>query len=130
MRDLARETGLAEARVDALLSRYGTRARDAARVIAAGPESPLAALPDHSTGEIAWIARGELVTHLSDVILRRTLVALRGLAREDAVREVAGVLAATLGWSAARRAEEEAATLALLRERHGGDAARPAAAPR
>jgi len=116
---VARETGLPESRIDMLFARYGTRARDAARAIAAGPDAPLAALPDHSTGEIAWIAREELVTHLSDVILRRTLIALRGAASEEAVREVAGVLAATFGWTAARRAAEEAATLSLLRERHG-----------
>jgi glycerol-3-phosphate dehydrogenase len=117
---LARETGVAEPRIATLLDRYGTRARAVARAIAAGPDAPLAALPDHSTAEIAWIAREEMVTHLSDVVLRRTLIALRGQAREAAVREVGGILAGTLGWSAARRAEEEAATLALLRERHGG----------
>lgn len=119
LREVARETGIAAPRIDALLARYGTRARDAARAIAAGPDAPLATLPDHSTGEIAWIAREELVTTLSDAILRRTLIALRGQASEEAVREVAGVLAGTLGWSPQRRREEEAATLALLRERHG-----------
>ncbi len=130
VRTVAQETGLAEGRIGVLLSRYGTRARDAARAIAGGSDAPLAALPDHSTGEIAWIARGELVTRLSDVILRRTLIALRGQASDAAVREVAGVLAETLGWSPAQRAEQEAATLALLRDRHGAgqplDATRPA----
>ena len=119
IRDAARETGLDEARIDALLARYGTRALDAARAIAAGPDAPLAALPAHSSGEIAWIARQEMVVRLSDVILRRTLVALRGEASEEAVREIAGILATALGWSDRQRAEEEAATLALLRERHG-----------
>ncbi len=128
VRDVARETGLSEARIDTLLSRYGTRARDAARAIAAGPDAPFGTLPDCSTGEIAWIAREELVTHLSDVILRRTLIALRGEATEDAVREVAAVLAETLGWTPQQRAREEAATLALLRERHG--AGYPPNAPR
>ena len=117
--ELARETGLPAPRIDALLARYGTRARDAARAIAAGPDAPLASLPDHSTGEIAWIARGEMVTRLSDVILRRTLIALRGLASEQAVREVSGVVADALGWTPAQRAAEEEATLALLRARHG-----------
>jgi glycerol-3-phosphate dehydrogenase len=125
---VAQETGLDAPRIDTLLTRYGTRARDAARAIAAGPDAPLASLPDHSAGEIAWIARGELVTHLSDVILRRTLIALRGQASEDAVRDVAAVLADTLGWTAERRAAEEAATLALLRDRHG--AGQPSNTPR
>jgi glycerol-3-phosphate dehydrogenase len=116
---LARETGLPSSRIATLLDRYGTRARAVARAIAAGPDAALACLPDHSTAEIGWIARQELVTRLSDVILRRTLIALRGQADDAAVREVAGILAGTLGWSAARRAEEEAATLTLLRERHG-----------
>jgi glycerol-3-phosphate dehydrogenase len=131
-RDVARETGLPEPRIATLLDRYGTRARDAARAIAAGPDAPLAALPDHSTAEIAWIAREELVTTLSDVILRRTLIALRGQASEEAVREVAGVLAHTLGWTPEHRAEQEATTLALLRDRHGAgqplNATRPVSA--
>lgn len=117
--DLARETGVPEPRIAALLARYGTRASDVARAVATGPDAPLAALPDHSTAEIAWIARQEMVTRLADVILRRTLVALQGDAGEEAVREIAGILAEALGWPAARRAEEEDATLALLRERHG-----------
>jgi glycerol-3-phosphate dehydrogenase len=129
VRDLARETGLSEPRIATLLARYGTRARDAARAIAAGPDAPLAALPDHSTAEIAWIAREELVTTLADVILRRTLIALRGQASEEAVREVAGVLADALGWTPAQRAEQEAATLGLLRDRHGAGQPSTAARP-
>jgi glycerol-3-phosphate dehydrogenase len=112
-----------------LLGRYGTRARDAARAIAAGPDAPLAALPDHSTAEIAWIAREELVTALADVILRRTLIALRGQASEEAVREVAAVLADALGWTPAQRADQEATTLALLRDRHGAGQTSNAAHP-
>ena len=132
LRDVAQETGVAEPRIAALFDRYGTRARDAARAIAAGPDAPLPALPDHSTAEIAWIAREELVTTLSDVILRRTLIALRGQASEEAVRDVAGVLADTLGWTPAHRAAQEAATLSLLRDRHGAgqplNATRPVSA--
>lgn len=116
---VARETGVAEPRIAALFDRYGTRARDAARAIAAGPDAPLAALPDHSTAEIAWIGREEIVTNLADVMLRRTLIALRGQASEDAVRDVAAALAATLGWTSEHRAGQEAETLALLRDRHG-----------
>jgi glycerol-3-phosphate dehydrogenase len=125
---LARETGLPPPRIDALLGRYGTRARGAAHAIAAGPDAPLRTLPDHSTAEIAWIAREEMVVRLADLVLRRTLVALRGEASEEAVREMAGILAAEFAWPDARRAEEEAATLALLRDRHGaGHADRPKA---
>jgi glycerol-3-phosphate dehydrogenase len=129
VRDLARESGLPEPRIATLLGRYGTRARDAARAIAAGPDAPLAALPDHSTAEIAWIAREELVTALADVILRRTLIALRGQASEEAVREVAAVLADALGWTPAQRADQEATTLALLRDRHGAGQTSNAAHP-
>jgi glycerol-3-phosphate dehydrogenase len=118
-RDLARETGLPEARIAELLARYGTRARDAARAIAAGPDALLAALPSHSTAEIAWIAREERVTRLADVILRRTLIALRGEASAAAVHEIAAIVAEPLGWTPDRRAAEEASTLALLRDRHG-----------
>jgi glycerol-3-phosphate dehydrogenase len=119
VREVARETGLPEPRIATLLARYGTRARAAAQAISAGPDAPLATLPDHSTGELAWIAREEMVVQLADLVLRRTLVALRGLATEATVRE----MAAALGWDAARQEAEVAATMELLRARHGVDAA-------
>jgi len=122
-RDAAREAGIPEARMTALLDRYGTRATGAARAIAAGPDAPIPGLPDHSSAEIAWIAREEMVTRLADVVLRRTLVALRGDACEEAVRGIALAMAPEMRWDAARQAEEVAATMALLRQRHGAAAA-------
>ncbi len=131
LREAARETGLPEARLDALLARYGTRAMDCARAIATAPDAPLASLPDHSTAEIAWIAVNEMVVRLPDVVLRRLLVALQGRADEAVVGETAGIVAQALGWSAERRSAEEAETLQLLRTRHGlGAQAQPLKATR
>ena len=56
---------------------------------------------------------------LPDVVLRRMLVALRGQANEAAVAEFGQIVGQALGWSAERRMAEEAATLHLLRTRHG-----------
>ena len=80
------------------------------------PTAPLASLPDHSSAEIAWIGREEMVIRLSDLVLRRTLVALRGQAHVAVLHE----MAAALGWDEARRAAEVAATMDLPRARHGG----------
>ena len=116
---VAHETGVAPARVATLLERYGTRARDAAIAIGAVDDRPLRALPDHSRGEIAWIVREELVTRLEDLVLRRTLIAIRGMASDAVVRELGAVAGEALGWSAQRIHEEVDETLARLRSVHG-----------
>jgi glycerol-3-phosphate dehydrogenase len=82
-------------------------------------DRPLASLPDHSRGEIAWILREEFVTQLDDLVLRRTLIAIRGEARAAALEELADIAAETLGWSSARRASELARMIERLRDRHG-----------
>ncbi|GAA1667960.1 glycerol-3-phosphate dehydrogenase/oxidase [Microbacterium lacus] len=106
------------ARVDRLLERYGTRAAD---LIASLPadDAPLVSLPEYSVGEIAHLAASEYVVHLDDLLLRRTSIAFVGSASEDALREIADVAGDVLGWDTARRSDEVAATMRLLRERHG-----------
>lgn len=119
VRQVATEAGLPEGRVASLLDRYGTRARTLALTIGKAPDAPLHALPDYSRAEIGWILREELVVHLADLVLRRTLIGIRGQASEAALRELAGIAAETLGWPAERREAELTATTERLRTRHG-----------
>jgi len=109
---VAGETGLATARVAVLLGRYGTGAEAVAK--ACRNETPLASLPGWSRQELAHLCRTERVAHLSDLLLRRTLIALSGHLDSAVIAEAAEVAAGMLGWTAARRAEEEAAMVAYL----------------
>lgn len=67
---LTRDSGLSGARAAELLDRYGTTARAFAKSDAVSPRLPDA--PTWSEAEIAHIALYEQVTHLADIVLRRT----------------------------------------------------------
>ncbi|MCY1358030.1 hypothetical protein D9M69_445470 [compost metagenome] len=52
-------------------------------------------------------------------MIRRTLLAIRGLVTDAALAEVAAVAAQALGWDAERAARELHNCATALRERHG-----------
>jgi glycerol-3-phosphate dehydrogenase len=106
IKNTAAATGADAGRLSILLGRYGTRAEDCARQAGAGIRRPLESLPDHTAGEIEWIAENDLVVHLTDLVCRRTLIALLGQARRRALEEIAGIAGAVLGWDPVRRAAE------------------------
>ncbi|EMG52807.1 FAD dependent oxidoreductase, partial [Ochrobactrum sp. CDB2] len=115
----AKETGLAVERVETLLQRYGTTAlpiiQDEAKV-------GVTLLPDTdsiSRAEIAWIARNELVVHLSDVVLRRTTLAIDGALSNANLAAIADILSVEFGWDAERKAQELELVIAELSKRHG-----------
>lgn len=108
--------------VDAMLTRYGTRA-DA--VLEALPAEPTAMehAPGYYREELAFIARSEQVVHLIDVLLRRTHLAFVGGMTERTLREVAEVVAEPLGWDADRVDEEITTATETLRRAHRVDLA-------
>lgn len=56
--------------------------------------------------------------HLADLLIRRTLLAIRGRVTAALAAELAAIAAAELGWNAARREQELQACIATLRDRH------------
>ncbi len=115
----SRDSGLPRARVETLLSRYGSTA---AAIVRAEAQAGSALLPDSDTvsaAEIAWIARNEMVVHLADVVLRRTTLAIDGALTVANLTAIADILARELQWSDARKAEEIEAVRAELLKRHG-----------
>lgn len=114
-----RNSGLPSARVAALLKRYGTTAEQIAAHCAAEGDPMLAALPDYGHFEIEEIARSELVGRLSDVLFRRTTIAITGRLTAAAIAESAAVVGAALDWNASRMDAEIADTVALARDWHG-----------
>jgi glycerol-3-phosphate dehydrogenase len=117
--DVQQKTRLPLERVETLFRRYGTRATDFAAFIAAGDDAPLAAKPDYSRREVAYIAEREYLIHLDDFILRRSLLGLLGQMNGQLLEELAGVIGDALNWTAEQRQQEIERTADIL-ERHFG----------
>jgi glycerol-3-phosphate dehydrogenase len=112
----AAETGLDEARMEQLLSRYGTTALDVARHRGRWSDADrLADAADTSLAEIDHIARREAVVHLADIVMRRTTLAIRGDLTARDLGAIADVAAEALGWTPERRTAELDGVLARLR---------------
>ena len=94
-------------RRDALLERYGTRACDVAGFLGSGrggADRLVAA--GLSEREIAYLAVVERVAHLTDLVFRRTDLAMTGRADAATVEALGAALGRALGWSTARAARE------------------------
>ncbi len=115
--ETACSTGVDPARAVLLLGRYGTTARAILQAEGRTPQG-LADAPDHSLQELDWLVRHERVVHLSDLVLRRTALAITGRLTMATLGQAADVTAAALGWDRTRRDTEVAATRTLLETRH------------
>ncbi|WDF31908.1 glycerol-3-phosphate dehydrogenase/oxidase [Arthrobacter agilis] len=110
--------GIDEARVEVLLTRYGTRATDVIDYLAGGPDTMFTSTRELSTRELAYMVEHEQIGHLIDVLIRRTSLAFRGLVSEELLAELAETLAPMLGWDAARSAAEIELAGKVLAEAH------------
>lgn len=89
---------------------------------ASSKERPIVgcAAPDtRSDVALRSILENEAVVHLDDLLLRRTPIALYESLDTTRFRELAELAADVLGWSEARRRDEEERTRSLLSSRHG-----------
>lgn len=116
---IARDAGLARERAQALLRRYGSEALRMAPHFKVAGDVPLQHAPDYSAAEVAWLCTETGVMHLDDLVIRRTLLAIRGLVTDAALAEMAGIAAEALGWDAGRERQELHNCATALRERHG-----------
>jgi glycerol-3-phosphate dehydrogenase len=85
-----------------LFSRYGTNALNIAKNCHGKAARQLSSLSDYVVGEIIHICQHENVKRLSDLLLRRTSIAMEGRLDANVVAEVARICASELGWSPAR----------------------------
>ncbi|WIB10895.1 glycerol-3-phosphate dehydrogenase/oxidase [Arthrobacter sp. zg-Y820] len=106
-------------RVRVLLTRYGTRATDVLAFLAQGGDQPLASTPELSTRELTYMVENEQVTRLSDILIRRTSLAFRGLVTAEMLNEMADLLAPQLGWDDAEAHRQVKACRDLLVNMHG-----------
>lgn len=104
-----------------LLARYGTRAEEVIEFVTAEPDGPLVNNAAYSRREIELLASSEFVTHLVDLVFRRTSIAFMGGMTLALVDELARVVAPLLGWTDADRNSEVKHVVTILRESHDVD---------
>jgi glycerol-3-phosphate dehydrogenase len=120
IRSVAAKTGAEASRVDELLGRYGTTAAAILAHYSDHADSQrISGAPRHSALEIDWIARQELVVHLSDIVFRRTTLAIEGLLTMPGLHEIGVIAAAALQWDGQRLAKETDEVVATLSKFHG-----------
>lgn len=90
---------------------YGSHWTEVAAIIDQSPDLAASLSPTCATtrAEVAHAVREECAASLSDVLLRRTGAGAAGHPGREAVEAAAAVLAAELGWDAARMARETTA---------------------
>lgn len=115
--DVARDCNAVPDRVATLLARYGSTARMIVLAEGASPRM-LKDAPDYSLEEFGWIAAHERVVRLSDLVMRRTAIAVTGRLSARDLACIADIVAPLLGWDQDRRAHEMTETTALLTGRH------------
>jgi glycerol-3-phosphate dehydrogenase len=108
---------------ETLLSRYGTRASAIAAFCSAVrddvPDHPLESEPGYTVREIQYLCVHEAVTHLADLLFRRTTIAISGRLSDTVLAETGSVAARTLGWDSIRARREIEAVREIARQRHG-----------
>jgi glycerol-3-phosphate dehydrogenase len=107
------------ARVEVLLTRYGTRAEEVIAYLDGGPDRLLHSTRELSVRELEFMAQKEHIGHLIDVLIRRTSLAFRGLITPELLAEVADVLSGPLCWDTSRVAQEIRHAGDVLRRFHG-----------
>jgi glycerol-3-phosphate dehydrogenase len=114
--DLQAPDGVGEEALDQLAFRYGHAARGVLDIARAEPKlaGPIVPGRPDLLAEVALAARAEQARSVADVLLRRTrlgILAAPELRSVKAVRPLADVLGAELGWSRRRRSQEAEAWL-------------------
>lgn len=105
-------------RLRELFDRYGTRSEEIAAYISEGNDKPLEHHPTYSQREVEFLAKEEKLTHLDDLVLRRSLIAMLGFLTPDLLNELADVTAKALGWSDERKQSEIERTIQVIDTKH------------
>ncbi|QSI28456.1 FAD-dependent oxidoreductase [Variovorax sp. RKNM96] len=111
-------SGMGRTRALNLLARYGSKALPLAQRLVASGDVPLQHAPDYSAAELSYLCLETGVVRLDDLVIRRTLLAIRGLVTDAALAEISGIAAEALGWDTARAHKELSDCATALRERH------------
>lgn len=120
VRRLAERYTVDKDRAAYLVDAYGTRADDVLS-FCAGCDHDDGLVPSAlmTNGEIRFLIRHEVVVRLSDIVLRRTGLAITGEISSDLIAAIAAVAADELGWDAARTQQETDAFIKELNTFYG-----------
>jgi len=132
--DLEAPPGVGEEALAQLAFRYGHAARNVLEIAREDPKLAHPIVPGRPDllAEVALAARKEQARSVADVLLRRTRLAILAapeVRSAKAVRPVADVLGAELGWSRRRRSREAEAWPAVAAEEGTDPAARLGRSP-
>lgn len=119
-RRLADRTGLDESTCTRLLHRYGMLPAGMVEYLSQ-PAHAVECLADsdYLHAEVAYMCRHEMVVHLDDLILRRSLMAMLGQLTPALLAALADVAAEAGDWTPAQRATELQRTRRILKQYHG-----------
>lgn len=107
-------------RAQHLLDHYGANARHVLKATDKKPgQTTLAANCPYTLAEIAHLTRSERVVHLSDLVLRRTALAITGQISAKLIADIADVVAKELGWKPTRKDQEIGSLTAELEDYYG-----------
>lgn len=118
--ELVEAWGISAERAAHLVGAYGTRAEEVMTFCSQrDDDQPLGIGIQLTAAEIAFFARHEHATHLGDLVLRRTSIAIDGTIDTGLIAAIAGAVAPELGWSDERRRTEIDDLVAELEKYHG-----------
>jgi glycerol-3-phosphate dehydrogenase len=121
---LSREFRIGKLRADHLASTYGSRAFDLMTFCQARPDDVALSMTSVMTlAEIVWLIRGEDVRHLSDLVLRRTSLAITGEIDLEILDTLLTVMARELDWTGERLFAERRDVIDELQTYYGVSAA-------
>lgn len=117
---LSREFAIGKARADHLAATYGSRASDLMTFCQARSDDvSFSATTALTLAEIAWLIRAEDVRHLSDLVLRRTSLAITGDLDLDSLDALIAVASRELGWTGDRALAERRQVIDELQAYYG-----------
>jgi glycerol-3-phosphate dehydrogenase len=108
-----------KARIETLLNRYGTRSTAFIEYLQSQQDTPLEHNSHYTRCEVEFIATYERVRRLSDLVLRRTSLAMLGNVTIPLLQELARIIAPILNWSDDEMHGEVNHTIQLLKQHYG-----------
>ena len=120
---IAQRNNISAARAETLFVRYGTAAEGVAafcaQVEVGSADRLLTGESGYTAHEIRYLCEHDMVTHLADLLFRRTTIAISGHFTDALLLEASGVAAEVLGWDEARTLQEIDAAREIACERYG-----------
>lgn len=112
--------GVSSERADHLLDHYGSNADVVLEACSQKTDDSKIALNcPYTVAEIVHLVQNERVVHLSDIVLRRTALAITGQISMGIIERIAAIMAVKLGWDKDQTNQEISTLTSELNNYHG-----------